>query len=56
VDGNGYVEGLRTYLRSAAFLTAFRGLDPELRQRIVRSYVSAEALCESEGASAPGEA
>ena len=44
---NGDVEGLRAYLRSDAFLTAFGGLDPERRQSAMRAYTRAEALCEA---------
>ena len=44
---NGDVEAFRTYLRSAAFLAAFNGLDPERRRSAMRSYARAEALCEA---------
>jgi len=44
---SGDVEGFRTYVRSEAFLTAFSGLDPEHRQSAMRSYTTAEALCEA---------
>ena len=44
---NGDVEGLRAYLRSDAFLTALSGLDPGRRQSALRSYATAEALCEA---------
>jgi hypothetical protein len=43
----GDVEGLRAYARSEAFLRAFNGLDPKRRQSAMRSYVKAEALCET---------
>jgi len=43
----GDVEGLRAYVRSAAFLRAFNGLDPHRRRTVMRSYATAEALCES---------
>ena len=44
---NGDVEGLRAYLRSDAFMATFGGLDPERRQSAMRSYMTAEALCET---------
>jgi hypothetical protein len=44
---NGDVEGLRAYLRSDAFLTAFSGLDPERRQSAMRACARAETLCEA---------
>ena len=44
---NGDVEGLRAYLRSDAFLTAFTGLDPQGRQSAMRCYATAEAMCEA---------
>jgi hypothetical protein len=44
---NGHVEGLRTYVRSDAFLKAFAGLDPDRRRSAMRAYANAEALCEA---------
>jgi len=44
---SGDVEGLRSYLRSDAFLAAFSGLNPRGRQSAMRSYARAEALCEA---------
>ena len=44
---NGDVEGFRTYVRSDAFLAAFSGLDPGRRQSAMRSYATAEAMCEA---------
>jgi hypothetical protein len=44
---NGDVEAFRTYVRSAAFLAAFDGLDPERRSSAMRTYVKAERLCEA---------
>jgi len=44
---NGDVEGFRAYVRSEAFLEAFNGLDPQSRQSAMRSYATAEALCEA---------
>ena len=34
----GDVDALRAYVRSAAFLAAFNGLDPERRQSAMRAY------------------
>jgi len=44
---NGDVEGLRAYVRSDAFLTAFAGLDPDRRRSAMRAYAKAETLCEA---------
>ena len=44
---NGDVEAFRAYVRSDAFMAAFRGLDPERRRSAMRSYATAEALCEA---------
>jgi hypothetical protein len=41
------VDGLRAYLRSDAFMAAFNGLDPQRRRSAMRSYATAEALCEA---------
>jgi hypothetical protein len=43
----GDVDGLRAYLRSDAFMAAFNGLDPQRRRSAMRSYATAEALCEA---------
>jgi hypothetical protein len=43
----GDVEGLRAYLRSDAFSTAFSGLDAQGRQSAMRSYATAEAMSEA---------
>ena len=43
----GDVEGLRAYVRSDAFLTAFAGLDPDRRQSAMRAHAKSEALCEA---------
>ena len=44
---NGDVEAFRTYVRSAALLAAFNGLDPERRSSAMRTYVKAETLCKA---------
>ena len=44
---NGDVDGLRTYVRSEAFLAAFSRLDPARRSSAMRTYVKAETLCEA---------
>jgi hypothetical protein len=43
----GDVEGLCAYLLSDAFMAAFNGLDPQRRRSAMRSYATAEALCEA---------
>ena len=52
---NGDVDGLRAYLRSDAFLTAFTGLDPQGRQSAMRCYATA-GPCVRRGALLVGQA
>jgi len=44
---NGDVDGIRSYVRSDAFLMAFTGLDPSRRRSAMRAHAKAEALCEA---------
>src|SRR5262245_50374837 len=43
----GDVDGLRAYVRSDAFLAAFKGLAPERRRSAMRAFANAETLCEA---------
>ena len=43
----GDVAGIRSYVRSAAFLDAFNGLDPERRHSAMLAYVEAATECEA---------
>jgi hypothetical protein len=43
----GDVAGIRSYVRGAAFLDAFNGLDPERRHSAMLAYVEAVAECEA---------
>jgi hypothetical protein len=43
----GDVEGFRAFVPSDAFLTAFKGVDPQRRSSVMCSHVRAEILCEA---------
>ena len=47
---NGDVEGFRAYVRSDAFLAAFKGLHPGQRQSAMRCYGKAATMCEAKTA------
>ena len=44
---HGDVEGIKTYVRSDAFLAAFIGLDPSHRQTAMRCHAKAATMCEA---------